>query len=812
LVLYHHEPKNSNNPKLVQIIRKADHHASGERIKDENKDNVSVNRESLISIFSRVKLNETKENQEYHVPLEQLSLDSFDKLKPQLGNVTTDYRVLWRAFEKEMKRMNSLDFNTTLAILKKYTSTIPSVVYKAEADISLFDHLKTTAALATCRFRYHQETKKLHQTDHQEVYLVITGDVSGIQNFIYKVSSPKAQSGMSQRLRGRSLYLNLLNDAIASKLVKDLGLNQSNILFCGGGRFNIISPNTEKAKLEISKFRDKINNLFIKKFNSELYLSLESKSCSGNDLKRFGEITAELNSKISENKKHKFINQLDKVFEIEKEVKHDKTCSVCGKETYNDICVECESHKRLGRNATNSAFMIKCFLKSDDNYKSNFNYDFYEKDLSIGYLFKNYRKTVDFIKNLNDVDEKYEKIEVIRLNSTEFLDKDIVESVNSLKEDLSNKISLSFNFLGNTIPRHPETTLYFEHLAKISKGADKLGIVKMDVDNLGKIFTTGFKHLGKETDDEKEIDEGGTISRISTLSSQLDMFFSGFINEIAKEYRIFKDICPNCKEKVEKGEIEKITLNIQNDDLADSNSNSESSDNSSSKRDSFTVYKEIGEKVCSDCEKESNTIPTIHINYSGGDDLLVFGPYDDIMEFSKEFRKKFREWTCQNPAITLSAGINIVDSKFPIGKAAIQADDYLEASKNCGKDKDKITLFNDVVKWESGGNFEGYYELLDFAKELEKYVEKGDISRGMVYNLLRLWQDTFLDYSEIPNGSDEWTDNNNARIQRKKYVPNYKYKLRLIKNNTIKDDLDKKGIKFMPYIRIPVSWTSLRTR
>jgi len=850
LVLYHHNPKKSDYEDFAKIVQKADHHASSERKKSEK--TPVVNQEPLISIFSRVKLedieNENSTNKveceisendiksekstnekEYYVPLEPLTLDknSFEKIKPQPGKkINMDYVSLWADFENEIKRIGTPNFNTSLAILKKYTSTIPSAVYKSEADISLYDHLKTTAALASCRFKYQQETKKLKQTNDQKVYLAVTGDISGIQKFIYKVSSPQeAQSGMSKRLRGRSLYLNLLNDSIASRLIENLGLNHSNILFCGGGRFVIIADNTEKTTSEIDKFTDNINEFFIREFNGELYLGLAYEECSGDDLESFGKVTKDLNTKLTEDKKHKFINQLSKIFEIEEKVDYDATCSVCGKicpacEKTEDetICEVCKNHEDLGRNVANSKFIIKCFSKS------NHKYDFYEEELAIGYLFKGYHGMIDFIKNFNENHGKYEKIEIIKLNSTEFLSEEVILAIRSLKKEVLDKVTLSFNFMGNTVPRFigesiggntVNTSLYFEHLAKISKGSNKLGIVKMDVDNLGKAFTKGFKHLEykkilKENGEEKiKKVNGGTISRISTFSSQLDMFFSGFINEIAKEYRVFSKLCPNCEEKVKVGKnrkIRKIKLDIQKKD-----SEAKLSASSESEDDSFNVYREMEDKVCSNCEKYA--IPTIHINYSGGDDLLVLGPYDDIMEFSREFREKFRQWTCENPSITLSAGINIIDSKFPIGKAAIATDEYLDASKICGKDKDKITLFNDVVKWEVNKDIsKGYYELLDFAKELERYVENEDISRGMIYNLLRLWQDTFFDNSEIPNSEKEWKDNNCVRMQRKKYVPRFKYKLRLIKDYKTREYLDKKGLKFMPWIRIPVSWTSLRTR
>lgn len=64
------------------------------------------------------------------------------------------------------------NLGTIFYLLKKYTSSIPSAAYVSEADISLFDHSKTTAALATCRYLFSKE-KNLHQTNHQEVYLLL---------------------------------------------------------------------------------------------------------------------------------------------------------------------------------------------------------------------------------------------------------------------------------------------------------------------------------------------------------------------------------------------------------------------------------------------------------------------------------------------------------------------------------------------------------------------------------------------------------------------------------------------------------------
>lgn len=228
LVLYHHNHTKSNYPDLCSILKKADHHSASER--EDIDDTQEVNKTPLISLFSKIVLEGNDKVDEQYIPLNKLSLDdgSFNNLKPAakkdtMGgwNLVPEYNNLWDEFNSEFELIqNKTDFNTLLALLKKYASTMPSAAYKSKSDISLYDHSKTTAALAVSRYLFNRDGDvKLTQKDDLNCYLAIEGDISGIQKFIFKISSPQeAQSGMSKRLRGRSLYLSLLCDAIATFL------------------------------------------------------------------------------------------------------------------------------------------------------------------------------------------------------------------------------------------------------------------------------------------------------------------------------------------------------------------------------------------------------------------------------------------------------------------------------------------------------------------------------------------------------------------------------------------------------------------
>lgn len=557
LVLYHHNHTKSNYPDLCSILKKADHHSASER--EDIDDTQEVNKSPLISLFSKIVLEGNDKVDEQYIPLNKLSLDdgSFNNLKPAakkdtMGgwNLVPEYNRLWNEFNSEFELIqNKTDFNTLLALLKKYASTMPSAAYKSKSDISLYDHSKTTAALAVSRYLFNRDGDvKLTQNNDLNCYLAIEGDISGIQKFIFKISSPQeAQSGMSKRLRGRSLYLTLLCDAIATHIAEELELCEANILFCGGGRFTIIGPNTKMAKEKLAEIKSKLNKFFIDEFNAELYLALVSIECCGDDLAKFGQITRKLSNKLNEDKKHKFSDNLDEVFNFDEEIKYDDLCSVCGMpydcKSDEKTCDICESHEKLGQNSVNAKYMIKCIDISEDVFNNdNYKGIYIIRPIKIGYYFiKNDSKLVDTINGLS---KKCKQVEVIKLNDTNFL--------NLANYEFNDNVSFSFSFMGNTVPnfkKYYHMPLYFEHLAEISKGSNKLGVLKMDVDNLGLILSEGLREV---------YGNNCSISRISSLSSQLDMFFSGFVNNIASDFKVYSKVFDNEK-------FDEIKLNIQND-------------------------------------------------------------------------------------------------------------------------------------------------------------------------------------------------------------------------------------------------------
>ncbi len=770
IILYHHnfDSLEGENARIASVLGQAAEFFSGEE---------ELGPVNLLSMFSEVKLKEETCPEKCYLPIQKLDL-AFEK-PIRNGEVSNQeaYRKLWEDFRSELRNIRK-DINPEILyqLIKKYTIFLPSF----SRDISLFDYIKVKTAIATCLYRYTQDQKLDSNQSAEKPFLLISGGISGIQRFIYRVSSPaEAQAGMAKRLRGRSFFLNLLNDAVVTSIRNKLNLSEANLLWCGGGNFLILAINTDETKEKIKDFQKEVNKYLMGEFNAELFLNYTWEQAGVSELNDFSRLNGKLNQKLDENKKQKFVENLEDLFLEDKEDTF-KTCSVCAspikeKETLSEeieketLCEDCNEHTEIGRKIAHAKYYIKLISEKKSDKFDVFLF-------GVGYRFLRNENVAGYIRSISGISKS---AQVLKINDTDFMDAELIKRCS--ESDIS--VSFGFMFMANTVPKHEDNILSFTNMAELSRGADKLGILKMDVDNLGKIFSGGFNK--KSTG----------IARISTMSSMLDFYFSGILNRVCERNYFLDevDICENCKK-----EAIKIILSPENENEA-----------------SEIVYRMKDEKhACNLClEKKS---PAIYVNYAGGDDLLIIGPWDLIIQLAKDIRETFKDFTCQNPDINISAGISIINKKFPIGRAALLADEALQKSKNNGsycrfkeegkkeERKDSISVFGETVYWESREDLKGFYELLDFSNDLEKLIENKQISKSFVYSLLKMWNSNFGYDKEL---------NEKTRREKKAYVPYLKYQLaRNVREKAVREDLDKKVLKNFPWIKIPVSWVSLKTR
>lgn len=134
----------------------------------------------------------------------------------------------------------------------------------------------------------------------------------------------------------------------------------------------------------------------------------------------------------------------------------------------------------------------------------------------------------------------------------------------------------------------------------------------------------------------------------------------------------------------------------------------------------------------------------IYTVFAGGDDMLVVGPWDVVLDFAGHARRlftdRFGQVANQSPSavrLTFSAGVAIVKPKYPIHLAAQQADDLLDEAKGraapgADSPKDQCAALGGLWKWAE------HERVIGDGKRLRDWVDAGVIQRGWLHTLLKL--------------------------------------------------------------------------
>ncbi len=507
---------------LVRIAQIADRLASGERRALGEGQTQTPWEEPLKSVFAQI-YDQEERLSKVSYPTRKLALNR-ETIFPR-ENVSPDYDTLWQEFLDEAEQLPDRDFEiffeSLFHLLKKYTWCVPSAAYRDHADISLFDHSKVTAAIAWCLYALRDQLEPVERfvsnrggNGNTQVALLVGGDISGIQSFIYSISS----DGAAKSLRGRSVFLNLLSDAVMEYAMRKLGNPPiCNLLYSSGGHFYFLTSVDQLE--EMKRVRKEISECLFDAFGTEIYCGLEAVSLTAIDFQReagnregklnIGGRWTELMEKLGMCKRQKFgdlmSERFDDFFEPVGSGKVDNVCTVCQVEISKDtrrtvaerteddsvVCSLCHSFEQLGDDVRKAQYLITRDILPR-KYQAMTWWRALE-GFGRGYKFSPEREA--------NWDRAY------TLDNTEFL------SVGAQ----------GFRFVGNAAPIDEEGRVRdFSDLAEASKGIPRWGLLRMDIDNLGKIFSEG---LGKDL----------SLSRITTLSSMISLFFEGYVNTLCEE-------------------------------------------------------------------------------------------------------------------------------------------------------------------------------------------------------------------------------------------------------------------------------------
>ncbi|MFU8861982.1 MAG: type III-A CRISPR-associated protein Cas10/Csm1, partial [Cyclonatronaceae bacterium] len=575
-----------------------------------------------------------------------------------------EYRQLWDYFVSRFSTLPKDNFDalaiSLLSLLKTCTWCIPSSTME-QPDVSLFDHLKTTAAIAVC---LHDSQKKFGdlpshidglKEEKAKRFTLIGGDFSGIQKFIYQISSRSA----AKTLKGRSFYLQLILDVVLEELKVVYEVQDAHILFASGGRFYMLVPNDEDKWEKVHERADAVNKKLLDQFGGGLYLSTGKIDFEASVLMLedgYPSLVEKVQKEIEIEKSRRFsrlITSEDGFFEPDdlKGLTSDDVCKVTGLDLYPDESdVPAEKRNRAPKDAL-----------GDLQGEGSLSKVAYEQ-IRLGRRLRNARWLVRYSRKGEKNDREFEPLGMgyayqffdrEELQKDDLRGADRVTSINETEHFLDGNrgigtVGCQFQFYGAAwTPRDNfGDVLEFTDIAEDGQ-INALGILRMDADNLGDAFKNGF--IRKKGGSEESI---ASISRITTLSSHIDWFFSAYLNHILTE-----GFSPEGEE-----------LALPPDMAA----------------------------------KEHAYGRHLYPVYAGGDDVFIITRWDLAPVLARTIRGEFLRFTNNNPRLTISAGISVIQPKAPIHKGAADAGRAENSAKSLAPTggKDAICWLGQPLGWE----------------------------------------------------------------------------------------------------------------
>lgn len=507
-VRYHHarEMKNANidenSPAYIVYIADNIASAADRRDIDEGEKGFDKNL-PLSSVFNLLNNNTKKgaysphkTNVEEYINFPVESAKNFE-----LG----DYQKILADITNNLRSMEFTTYyiHSLLDALEANLLFVPSSTDKKQAaDISLFNHLKLTAAFAAAIMDYLAETeekdyKQILFANEKEFYdkkafLLTTLDLSGIQKFIYTINS----EGALKNLRARSFYLDFIAEHIAGRLLSDLSLTRANLLYIGGGRADLILPNTKATRDILQNFRKRVNKWFQKHFDIALFLAIGFAEASTNDFKNepdgsYAGLRRALSESIAKNKTQRYTAEEIIALNEKSGDENTRECNICKTSdnlTEDKLCAVCAALTNISADIVNEKYDFVASVIGDNKSLP---------PLPDGY-------------NLIMCDEnearRYQQTEGAYIYGKNRFFKD---------KNIATRLWIGDYHTGGT----------FEELAKQSTGIKRLGVLRADVDNLGAAFAAGFR---RKNGDNRFV----TLSRTAELSRQLSLFFKLHIKKI----------------------------------------------------------------------------------------------------------------------------------------------------------------------------------------------------------------------------------------------------------------------------------------
>jgi CRISPR-associated protein Csm1 len=414
-------------------------------------------------------------------------------------------------------------FLNPLVALERYGTFVAT---SADVSIPLYDLFKSLAALYDCI--------KLSNSENQ--CLLVGCDFSGIQDTVYTITS----KGALKTLRARSFMLELLCEHIIHEILASASSDHHAVVYSGGGGFGLLLPNSEEVIQKIQAYRTRLNEWALEEFSGRLFIALDvlpfDKESLGSETE-FQKLRQKQADNLDRLKRRKFIDQLGKIFtaSMPEQLTVRTECQI----THRDDLLDTEMYDIKEPKKYTSMASVEAKKRESDDYlwvSESCYHQFMlgDKLIDAKHVFR-YTSGVDRSKEMLrgtlilpaiDATNVYYTVTKVagltpdaQWSINEWGGENVLLYANYVRKhgDLSayakkqEKESLEKD--GRTAA--PDETATFEGLASSSCGADLIGALRMDVDNLGNLFSSI-----------------GNIAQLSARSRMLNLFFKVYLKNI----------------------------------------------------------------------------------------------------------------------------------------------------------------------------------------------------------------------------------------------------------------------------------------
>jgi len=457
--------------------------------------------------------------------------------------------------------------------------------------------------------------------------MIILGDISGIQHYLFDVA--EEGGGQAQRLRARSFFVQLLAETAALRTLRTLGwpLDSTHFLQSGAGKFLLRGPTAPGVDQCLAREQQTINEWLLRETRAELRLTLAWADSAGSDATAY----EAAQQALQRTKARPWAPVPAGGWERSRLMLAplDTPCSLCGHapaqilETDRDtgqgrlVCRTCAANRELGQRLPRAKWLIV----RDTPQTADF------EVFGLGVS----------VTNEGPVSLGPETVAVTNLR-----DPDARPSWCPPQQFLKRRLMVYVPVDEHGCP------VWFTEFVQQAQGDRLLAVLKADADSLGVLF--------------HRLLQSKSLEAMTRFSDQLDGFFAG----------------------------------------------------------------RLGQELVNNPRRGWQWIYTI---FAGGDDLVMVGPWDVLLDFAGRMHELFTE-QFRSHGLTLSAGLALVKPKRPIKAAVAEAERSLEQAKTGSKDQ--VAAFGQVWKWQH------HVVIMKTARQLVEWVNSGEMERGWLHTLLEL--------------------------------------------------------------------------